>query len=122
MRGFDKCVELTSGRKRSEPREAASYDDLVKRVLPALAKEENWPIRFDHCFARVVLDNTFGRCWYDALDRRRGSAISQIAVEDLRRAVELARRMEHEGRPAVEDLDAKSLAYRGKPPKRRRKL
>ena len=33
----------------------AEYTRLAKDALPARAKEEKWPIRFDHCFMRVML-------------------------------------------------------------------
>ncbi len=97
----------------------AEYQRLAKETLPARAKEEKWPIRFDHCFMRVMLDCAFGRCWYECLDRKRGSAISQISDDDLAAAVAVGRRMEAEGRSAVDELDARSLRLRGKRPKKR---
>ena len=97
----------------------AEYTRLAKVALPARAKDEKWQIRFDHCFMRVMLDCAFGRCWYECLDRKRGSAISQISDDDLAAAVAVGRRMEAEGRSAVDELDARSLRLRGKRPKRR---
>ena len=97
----------------------AEYDRLAKDALPARAKEQKWPIRFDHCFMRVMLDCAFGRCWYECLDRKRGSAIAQISDADLAAAVAVGRRMEAEGRSAVDELDARSLRLRGKRPKKR---
>ena len=97
----------------------AEYTRLAKDALPARAKEEKWPIRFDHCFMRVMLDGAFGKCWYECLDRKRGSAISQISDADLAAAVAVGRRMEAEGRSAVDELDARSLRLRGKRPKKR---
>ena len=97
----------------------AEYNRLAKEALPARAKEEKWPLRFDHCFMRVMLDCAFGRCWYECLDRKRGSAISQISDADLAAAVAVGKRMEAEGRSAVDELDARSLRLRGKRPKKR---
>ncbi|MBV8708906.1 MAG: hypothetical protein JO182_28065 [Acidobacteriaceae bacterium] len=33
--------------------------EWIERVLPQIAKEQQWPIRFDHCFKRICLDNAF---------------------------------------------------------------
>lgn len=98
----------------------AEYSHLTKVALPALAKAEKWPIRFDHCFMRVMLDCAFGKCWYERLDRKKGSAISQIGDADLAAAVAIGRRMEAEGRRGVDELDARSLKMRGKRPKKTR--
>ena len=96
----------------------AEYERLTKEVLPRLAAERRFPIRFDHCFQRVALDVAFGGCWYAHLDRKKGPAIKQIGVAPLARAVEAARRMADEGVEAVRELDAQSLRWRGKQPKR----
>lgn len=96
------------------------YERLTKRILPQMAKEQKWPIRWDHCFQRIVLDNAFEGCWYSHLDRKKGPAIKQISIEALGRAVELAQQMEVDGVDIVLELDAHSLAWRGKKPKVRR--
>ncbi|MEM6493826.1 MAG: hypothetical protein AAF650_05550, partial [Pseudomonadota bacterium] len=36
---------------------------LTRERLPALARERDWPIREDHCFMRVLLDNSCGGPW-----------------------------------------------------------
>ncbi len=73
----------------------------------------------DHCFGRIVLDHAVGGRWYDVLDRRRSPAFAQLADDQLHVAVALAERMAAEGDPLVRALDAQSLAWRGKPDKRR---
>ena len=70
---------------------------------------------------RVMLDCAFGKCWYECLDRKKGSAISQIGDADLAAAVAVGKRMEAEGRSAVDELDARSLRFRGKRPKKARR-
>ena len=96
----------------------AEYRRLVRHELPAAAREARWPLRLDHCFARVILDALFGGCWYDHLTRGKGrSAESQLDAGQLRRAVSLARGMLAGGANEVRRLDAQSLAWRGKPPK-----
>ena len=95
------------------------YLRLVKEQLPAAARQERWVLRFDHCFGRVLLDHAVGGCWYDALDRRR-PAYRQLSDAQLAGAVALGERLLQEGDPLLHDLDAQSLAWRGKPPKRPR--
>lgn len=100
-----------------QPALLAEYRRLVRTELPAAARENHWPIRLDHCFARVLLDAVFNDCWYGHLDRRRGrSAEKQLTVEQLTRAVTLARGMLTLGLPEVARLNAQSLAWRGRTP------
>jgi len=94
------------------------YRTLVLAELPQRALREGWVVTADHCFGRIVLDHAVGRCWYDVLDRRRSPAFAQLADDELRAAVALAERMVAEGDPLVRELDAQSLAWRGKPAKR----
>ena len=94
----------------------AEYRRLVRVELPAAARAGKWILRFDHCFSRVILDALFGGCWYDHLERRRGrSAESQLATEQLTRAITLARGMLAGGDTEVRRLNTQSLAWRGKP-------
>lgn len=41
------------------------WRSLVERDLPEAARDPKcgWPVRFDHCFARILLDNAHGRPW-----------------------------------------------------------
>ena len=64
---------------------------------------------------RVALDSAFGGCWYEHLDRKKGSAISQISVAALASAVAAARRMEVYGVSAVVELNEASLRWRRAP-------
>jgi hypothetical protein len=42
----------------------ARWRDLVERVLPEAARTRpDWPVRLDHCFARILLDNALGQPW-----------------------------------------------------------
>ena len=53
----------------------------MKQELPAAARaEKGWPIRLDHCFMRVALDNSFGQCWYEVLDQRKGAVKSYVQL------------------------------------------
>jgi hypothetical protein len=92
------------------------YVELVRRRLPTAAREGGWVLTQDHCFGRVLLDDAVGACWYDVLDRRR-TAFRQLDDARLAGAVALAERLLTEGDPLLRELDARSLAWRGKPPK-----
>lgn len=98
----------------------AEYNRLTKVALPALAAANKWPIRWDHCFQRLVLDTAYGGCWYDHIDRKKGPAIHQISDAPLARAVAAAQRMEEEGVEVVRELNEASLKWRGKTSKRKR--
>jgi proline racemase len=94
------------------------YRELVLDELPRRARAGRWVVVHDHCFGRVVLDNTLGGRWYDVLDRRRSPAFAQLDDARLAAAVALAERIAAEGDPLLRELDARSLAWRGKAPKR----
>ncbi len=99
--------------------DGADLDDLrdtyrrrVTEQLPDRARAAgDWPIREDHCFARVVLDTLFEDVWYDHVDGR--PAYEHLSADQLRAAIEVADRMLEEGKPAVRRLNEASLAYRG---------
>ena len=93
----------------------AEYLRLTRDVLPGLAADAgDWPIRFDHCFMRVVLDHVFAGPWYDHLDRKKGPAYKQASDEQLRAAVEVAGRIAAGGRETLVPMNRQSLIWRGK--------
>lgn len=94
------------------------YRALVDDALPAAARRDGWSLRLNHCFGRVLLDDAVGGCWYDHLDRRAGPAYRQLDDARLAGAVALGERLLVEGDPLLRTLDARSLAWRGKAPKR----
>ena len=94
------------------------YRALVDDELPQAARTERWSLRLNHCFGRVLLDDAVGGCWYDHLDRRAGPAYRQLDDAQLAGAVALGERLLTEGDPLLRELDARSLVWRGKPPKR----
>ena len=96
----------------------ARYRELVLTELPRRARAGRWVVTADHCFGRIVLDHAVGGRWYDVLDRRRSPAFVQLDDGQLARAVDLAEQVLTEGDPLLRELDAQSLAWRGKPPKR----
>jgi len=94
------------------------YLRLVQDELPAAAARGRWSLRANHCFGRVLLDAAVGASWPTVLDRRAGAAFRQLDDEALARAVALGERVLVEGDDLLRDLDARSLRWRGKPPKR----
>ena len=96
----------------------ARYRELVLGELPRRARDEHWVVHEDHCFGRIVLDHAVGGRWYDVLDRRRSPAFAQLDDAQLATAVALAERILGEGDPLLRELDAQSLTWRGKRPKR----
>jgi hypothetical protein len=96
----------------------ARYRELVGRELPRRARAGRWVVTADHCFGRILLDHAVGQRWYDVLDRRRSPAFAQLDDAQLAGAVALAEQVLADGDPLLRQLDARSLAWRGKPPKR----
>ncbi len=72
------------------------YRELVLDELPRRARAQRWVVVHDHCFGRIVLDHAVAGRWS---------------------AVALAERIAAEGDPLLRELDARSLAWRGKAPK-----
>jgi proline racemase len=95
----------------------ARYRELVLHELPQRARAGGWVVTADHCFGRIVLDHAVGGRWYDHLGARR-PAFTALDDAQLARAVALAERIEADGDPLLRELDAQSLAWRGKPAKR----
>ena len=91
------------------------YLYLTREVLPSLArsKRTTWPVRNDHCFQRIVLDNLCGGVWYNYLDR---PAYKHLTNEQAKRAIDLCCLIE-DGRADIHALNNQSLIWRGKRPK-----
>ncbi|WP_052055872.1 hypothetical protein [Myxosarcina sp. GI1] len=92
----------------------AKYLWLVNEELPAQAKQREFPVRFNHCFARIILDNLFNCCWYEAIDRKQGAAYKQLSVEQLERAIEIAEVIIERPDSYVRELNQNSLRWRNK--------
>ena len=101
--------ESLTGEDLSALREA--YCRKVHDQLPAKAQaNDDWPIRDDHCFSRVVLDTVFEDVWYSHVDGR--PAYEHLSPAELKTALEVADRMLREGRPVIEELNEQSLQWR----------
>jgi hypothetical protein len=88
------------------------YLELTNQVLPGLAASRNFPIRYNHCFQRIILDNLFDRCWYEVLERKRVPAYRQLTEEQLEKAIAIANRVITEPNTYVQQLNQNSLNWR----------
>jgi hypothetical protein len=84
---------------------------LTRQDLPAAAKARDWPVRLDHCFQRILLDNAAGRVWYEVITGR--PAYRHASDSLLKKAVQLGEAA-LDGRVDLSDLNKQSLSMRGK--------
>ncbi len=88
------------------------YMWLTTVVLPQLATQRQFPVSQDHCFQRIILDNLFGCCWYDAL-KSQGPAYRQLSEAQLREAIALAHSIVQLSDDYLHQLNQSSLKWRG---------
>ena len=93
------------------PAQIARFKHLTETVLPALARENHWPIRLDHCFKRICLDHAFSDVWYHHLPK---PAERHIVGEPLLRALTCAEDLAHHGLSLLKLRNQDSLTHRGK--------
>ena len=88
------------------------YMMLTKEVMPQMARDGSvkWPVRNDHCFQRIVLDNVCDGPWFEHLPR---PAYKNLSHDQAVRAVQLCEGIVAD-RVNLHDLNQKSLAWRGK--------
>ena len=88
------------------------YIKLTKQVLPMMASDTKlqWPVKYDHCFQRIVLDNICNGCWYDHLKR---PAYKNLSNSQALKAVKLCEDI-MSGNADLHTLNRKSLIWRGK--------
>ena len=86
----------------------ARWLELTRRTLPGMAAAQRWPIRLDHCFMRVCLDEAMGGPWTEVLRR---PAIHSMTDRQLAAAIGVAEAIV--ARPALlAGLNACSLERR----------
>jgi len=96
----------------------AEWKTLYSETLPALARSRDpaqpkWPVTLDHCFARIILDNTVGkgqRQWDKLIAK---PAIRNMDEQQLRDAIDLGLHI-IAGKADLCQLDELSLQCRGK--------
>ena len=89
-----------------------SYLHLTKEILPSLSRSsrQDWPVREDHCFQRIVLDTICGGVWYEHLVH---PAYKNLTHDEAQRAVDLCYEIA-EGHADLRLLNNQSLIWRGK--------
>ena len=87
----------------------ARWRDLVERRLPG-ARRPDWPVRFDHCFARILLDAACGRPWREVVPP---PAWKNTPPDTLARAVATGEAV-LAGEADLGELNRESLRLRGK--------
>jgi len=111
----DGITELALLPPGSEPDAAlrARWRDLVERRLPEAARSRpDWPVRLDHCFARILLDNALGRPWREAV---RAPAWRNAPADRLAAALALGEAVLGDAADLAA-LNHRSLALRGRGP------
>lgn len=83
---------------------------LTREVMPALAQARGWPVRYDHCFQRILLDNALGRSWREVL---RAPAYHHASDAQLAAAIALGEAVVAE-QESIAHLNRRSLEMRGK--------
>lgn len=88
-----------------------NWRDLVDRRLPQAARARpDWPVRLDHCFARILLDNACGGPWRESVAP---PAWANMPPERLAVAIDLGEAVLAETAD-LGLLNRRSLAWRGK--------
>ncbi|MEX8548857.1 MAG: hypothetical protein V5804_14770 [Mucilaginibacter sp.] len=83
------------------------YKQLLNQILPASFTK---PVRYNHCFNRIILDWLFQDVWYRHLDQSK-TAISQLDKMQLQKMVERMEQWLQHPDLLFED-NQKSLAWR----------
>lgn len=78
--------------------------------MPSIAQDRGWPVRFDHCFQRILLDNVSGRPWREVIAP---PAYRNASDEVLQQAIELGEAA-LDGGVDLTELNRRSLHMRGK--------
>ena len=94
-----------------EETQIVRFKELTETLLPELASARAWPIRLDHCFKRICLDQAFGDVWYHHLPK---PAERHLRGEPLRRAVQFAEELLAGGEELLRQRNVESLGFRGK--------
>ena len=83
---------------------------LTREDMPAAADARDWPVRFDHCFQRILLDHAVEGPWRETIP---APAYRNATDAQLKAAVELGEEA-LSGEADLAALNRRSLAWRGK--------
>jgi hypothetical protein len=88
------------------PKDEITY--YVEFVLPSLAIKYKWPIRFDHCFRRVIYDTLCQSKWDDHIP---APAIHNMTHTQLIDCLTICKSIIHKP-DCLPELNTLSLGYR----------
>lgn len=98
----------------------SQWTQLYSKTLPQLARAHDpaqlkWPVSLDHCFARIILDNTVGEGsqQWDKIVKK--PAVRNMTEQQLKDAIDLGEKIKA-GEMDLRELDQISLMCRGKNP------
>ncbi|MEW4447664.1 GCN5-related N-acetyltransferase [Qipengyuania sp. JC766] len=83
---------------------------LTRGTMPGVAAGKGWPVRLDHCFQRILLDNAVGGPWREHVA---APAYRNASDAVLREAIRLGEAA-IAGELDLADLNRRSLVWRGK--------
>ncbi len=86
-----------------------TYKKLINETLPAIYQS---PVRFNHCFNRIILDWLFQDYWHNHLEQKK-TAISQLTETQLQCAIQRMNEWLFNHELLVQD-NIDSLRYRKK--------
>lgn len=111
MAGYDLPLSMASlGRELDRDEIERGFNYMVESMLPELAEEHGWSVRFNHCFRRICYDVSVGDKWDSFVSDT--PAYESLALADLVTAYSCARVMVVVGEPVVTMLNEVSLMYR----------
>lgn len=87
----------------------AEFKNLINNKLPA---KYQIPVKYNHCFNRIILDWLFNDCWYNHLEKNE-TAISQLNNNQLQEAISRMNEWLRDQDILISD-NLKSLQYRKK--------
>jgi hypothetical protein len=87
----------------------AKYKELINITLPGTY---TFPVRYNHCFGRIILDWLFQDCWYNHLFKNK-PAIHQLNQQQIQSAINRMNRWLENQQLLIFDNNA-SLGYRKK--------
>lgn len=85
----------------------SNFRTLINVQLPSAWQ---FPVKYNHCFNRIILDWLFNDCWYNYLNLKK-TAISQLTDAQLQSAIERMKEWLADQNLLISD-NQKSLEYR----------
>lgn len=82
----------------------------TRETMPSLAAARGWPVRHDHCFQRILLDNAVGAPWRTKIAP---PAYKNASEAELNQAIALGEAA-IAGDADLDELNRRSLRWRGK--------